>query len=913
VLGSRASHDTPRREREELLATKVAIPRVRTGSLVRPRLFTALEKAFERDLTLVSTPAGFGKTTLVADWARIASPPVAWLSLDEGDSDPNRFWRYVAAALDQVWPSPDERIGSPVEGRAASSDDLVIALVNTLVSLPHDAALVLDDYHTVDSSAVHESMAFLLEHLPTTLHLVIASRSDPPLPLARLRARSQLVELRAADLRFTAEESAAFLREVWELDLAAEGVAVLEDRTEGWAVGLQLAALSLREHPDPASFLAAFSGSNRYVLDYLSEEVLERLPHEIRSFLLRTSILERLTGPLCDAVTNLSGGQLMLEELERANLFLLPLDDERRWYRFHHLFGDLLRAKLAHTDPVEVPELHRRAAGWFEERGLIEEAIRHSVEAVDFDRAARLVEEHMGETLRRGDGLILSRWLSALPDDVVRTRPNLCLALGWMQLHIGHLDAAERLIDRAEQALGEGLNVREDLELPSMGGMVTEASAAIELVRADLSAARGDLDGLERSARSALAELGGDERGPRSFARFQLACVDWMAGRLNKAEPAFARLLEEGRGTADPFPLETSCFALGQVQAGLGKLGTALQTYREGLAAATESGHISAFHAAEAHIGIAQVLYQRDQLDEALHHASAGIDLCRHAVEFVLPTIGLLTLAWIRHAKGQEEAALEAADEACRIRPNRAAAFVALWNPAETERARLLLAQGRTQDAERWGEQWGLRADDQVSYAREREHLMLARLLLARRDASRANDLLERLEGAALTQARTQSLIEIRALRALAHQSAGQHEEALTTLGVAVADARSEGYIRVFADEGSPMGALVRRLIRMMPGDRSAGAARVREYVLRVAQAFRTHGADSTRDAELLTARELEVLGLLAAGRSNREIADELVVTLDTVKRHVSHIFDKLGAVNRTEAVTKARQLQVIR
>ena len=923
MVGSRASKGgSPPREREELVATKVTVPRVRASSLVRPRLLAAIDQALTRDLTLVCTPAGFGKTTLLAEWAHATTHPVGWLSLDPDDGDPNRFWRYVAAALDRVVPQLDEQIGSVSDGaRTTSSDDLVVAVVNALETLPHEVVLVLDDYHTIESSAVHESMAFVLQHLPPRLRLVIASRSDPPLPLARLRARNQLAELRATDLRFTADESGGFLRKAWGLELPPEAVAVLEARTEGWAVGLQLAAISLRGNPDPTTFLEAFSGSHRYVLDYLSEEVLEGMPEYVRSFLLRTSILERLSGPLCDDVTGGADGQEMLEQLERSNLFLLPLDDERRWYRFHHLFGELLHARLTQAEPARVPELHRRAAGWFGRHGLIDEAIRHAVAAADFDWAARLVEEHMGETLRRDEGVILSRWLSALPEDVLRSRPNLCLAQSWMQLHIGHLGAAERLADHAERALESGNGAMEEMPLPAMGCLVTESPAAIDLLRADLAAARGDLEGLASSAQSALAHMGSNESGPRSFARFQLACVDWMAGRLAQAEVAFARLLEEGRAAPDPYPLETSCFALGQVQAGLGELTAALRTNRESLGLATDSGRISAFHAAEAHIGIAQVLYQRDELDEAMRHASAGVDQCRHAVEFVLPAIGLLTLAWIRHAMGQDDAALEAADEACRVRPNRPRSFVALWNPAEAERARLRLAVGRAEDAQRWVDEWGLSEDDEISYAREREHLVLARLLLTRNEPARAINLLDRLQALAESQGRRQSLIEMLALRSLALHSSGEHEDSLATLAASLSEARSERYVRVFADEGAPMAALVQRLVRRRQGVRSAAVSRhAREHLLRVARAFRTQGGREDEAVsptqgvvEPLTARELEVLGLLAAGRPNRDIADELVVTLDTVKRHVSHIFDKLGASKRTEAVARAREFHLIR
>jgi LuxR family transcriptional regulator, maltose regulon positive regulatory protein len=905
-------------ERDELLATKLTIPRVRHDSLARSRLLEALDEAVNRELTLVCTPAGFGKTTLLADWAHRSRRPVGWLSLDPGDSDPVRFWRYVVAALDRAGVPVADQVRPLLErSRGTSITDLITAAINAIEIAPDDVALVLDDYHTVESPTVHETVAFLLGHLPRPLHLVIASRSDPLLPLSRLRARNQLVDLRATDLRFTHEEETALLRDVWRLDLPPNAIAVLDSRTEGWVVGLQLAALSLREHPDPDAFLKAFTGSHRYVLDYLSEEVVERQPERLRTFLLQTSILERLTGSLCDAVTGRSDSHVVLEELERANLFLIPLDAERRWYRFHHLFGDLLRTRLHGAGGESVPELHRRAGAWSEVHGLIDEAIRHAGAAGEQDWAARLVEEHMGETLRRGEGVILDRWLSALPDDVIRTRPKLCLAQGWMQLHIGHLDSAARLADHAERALARGA-ASGDVEVPTLGGMVSDGQAAIALLRADLAGAKGDIDADARWARLALAQIGPEDYGPRFLARFQLACADWMSGRLADAEVALASLLEEGRTTPDPYPLLSSCFALAQVQAGRGRLSAALKTNRESLRFATDGGSASAFHAGEAHIGIAQVLYQRDELHDALQHANAGVELCRPVVEFVLPAIGLITLGWIRQAMGETEAALEAMDEACRIRPSHG--FVAIWNPAQTERARLLIAQGRVTEAERWADEQGLSEDDEVGYAEERDYLVLARLLLAKHDPARAHRLLDRLDDLARSHGRGQSIIEIRVLRSLALQSAGDQRGALATLAAAVAMARAEEYVRVFADEGPPMAVLVQKLIRHQQRDRAATLSRgAGEHLLRVARGFRAparprgNGTTVTSGlVEPLTTRELEVLGLLAAGRRNRQIADELVVTIDTVKRHVSHIFDKLGTTNRTEAVTRARQLDLI-
>jgi LuxR family transcriptional regulator, maltose regulon positive regulatory protein len=903
--------------RDELLATKVNLPRTRPDRLARSRLVQRLDEGMGRPLVLVCTPAGFGKTTLLADWAADATLPVGWLSLDPDDNEPMRFWRYVVAALDRVAGRLGEQIVpllSPDSG--TSTHGVVTALINRLQAQPDELALVLDDYHLIDEPAIHDSLGFLLSHLPPRLHLAIASRSDPPLPLARLRASGQLAELRAADLRFTPREAAAFLREVWKLDLPPEAVAALEDRTEGWAVGLQLAALSLQGRPDTDAFLDAFTGTHRYVLDYLSEEVLGRLPDQVRRFLLQTSILERLSGPLCDAVTGDSDGQGMLEELERANLFLVPLDEERRWWRLHHLFADLLRARMLQTKPDLVPELHHRAAGWCEQHGLIDEAIRHALAAGDTPWATQLVEEHLGETLRSGESVALARWLSLLPDDTVRSRPGLCLAKAMTELNLDHLESAERLLEHAERAFDHHGREPSEFEVPTSGGMVAQVSAAIALLRAELAYDRADPDAVAAFARAALAHMAEDELGPRLFARSLLVGADWMTGRVVDTEPAFAELLAEGRAAPAAYPVLRTCFMLGLVQQAQGKLGAALRTYREGLRLATEGDWFSVYHAGEAHVGIAQVLYQRNQLDEAHQHAIQGVECCRQVIELTELDIALVALAWVRQAMGDPDGALEAMEEACRTYSR--ADVVALAYPAWSERARLLLTLGRVEEAARWTREQGLTEHDEVSYLREGDHLVLARVLLAQSRPDRALGLLERLDALAASQGRIRSLLEIRALRALALQAAGEHQGALTLLAETLELAAPEGHVRVFADEGPPMAALLRSLLGTRRRARAAAGAGT-EHLHRVIQAFQpaTTQADSTVRAVLgliepLTDRELEVLRLLAAGRRNRDIAAELVVTLETVKKHTSHIFDKLGVTNRTEAVAHARRLGLI-
>jgi LuxR family maltose regulon positive regulatory protein len=876
--------------RDDLLASKLTIPRIRPDRLARSRLLERLDQGMARELVLVCTPAGFGKTTLLADWATRANLPVAWLSLDPLDNDPARFWRYVVAALDRACGGLAEQVLPQLTGPGGlSSQGMVTALLSQLEAPGAELALVVDDYHLLNAGPIHDGVAFLLRHLPPRLHLVIAGRSDPPLPLARLRAAGQLVELRAADLRFTHEEAAAFLRQVWRLDLSPQVVAAVEARTEGWAVGLQLAALSLRERPDPEAFVEEFTGSHRYVLDYLSEELLERQPEQVREFLLESSVLERLCGPLCDAVTGRTDSQQLLERIERANLFLLPLDEVRGWWRYHHLFADLLRVRLAQQQPERVVELHRAAAAWCETHRLVDDAIRHALAANDPAWAARLVERHLDQTLRRGERVTLRRHLEALPAEVVRSRPGLILAQALLEVHRGRPDAAERLLRHADRAVDRQPDP-EQPKLPTEGGMVSRVPAATALVRAQLAAVRGDPEQTARFARSAVAHLSEGEVGPRLWARYLLAVADWLAGRVEQAELAFAEVLAEGRATAEPHPLLSACLYLGEVQRAQGRLGAALATYQEGLELAAQGGQPSTFHAADAHVGLGQVLYERNQLDEARQHLTDGLALPRPLGWPQLSGRALVTMAWIGQATGDPDGALQTMSEACRLMPG--TQTPTWYHPAPAERARLLLAQGQVDQAARWAEAQGLTAEDEPSYLRERDHLVLARVLLALQQPERAGGLLERLDALAGSQGRTGSLIEIRALRSLALQATGDHQGALTLLAEALALARQERYVRVFSDEGPPMAALLRSLIGARQRGRAAtGSGAATEHLYQVIQAFPPAKAPAGETipvpaglVEPLTERELEVLRLLAAGHRNRDIAQDLVVTQERSK-----------------------------
>ena len=911
-------------ERDLLLATKLYLPHRQPGFVPRPRLVDMLDGARAGGLVLVCAPAGFGKTALLGDWARRGERQVAWLSLDAGDSDPARFWRHVVAALDRARPGIAGRV-APLLGPPAppSFEALVTALINELAAEPvdRDVLLILDDYHLVDSAPVHDSLMFLLEHLPQELHLVLASRADPPLALARLRARGQLAELRAAQLRFTSEEAAALLREAAGADLPQDALEALEARTEGWAAGLQLAALSLRGQADVAGFVATFSGSHRYVLDYLTEEVLERQPEQMREFLLETSALERLSGELCDEVTGRADGQAMLEAIEAAGLFLVPLDDERGWWRYHHLFADLLRIRLQRQQPGRVAALHRAAATWHDEHGLADEAVRHALAADDPIWAARLMERHADALLFRSDGGTVQRWLAELPASLVQSRPRLLLVQAWMALISRRMEAAETAVNAAERAW-KATPDDEPFE-PAAGRAVSQlaanVTAGIALVRTDLAVLHGDAEQAATLGRRALAGLGDGESLLKCIAEGHLGRAEWLRGNLAEAERSRASFIAQGRALGGPTLVGWGCHELGQIQRAQGRLDAALSTYHQALEVAGAPSAPTPHATGIAHVGMAEVAYQRDDLELALHDVGEGIAACR-PFKYAQPLAnGLATLAWIRQATGDPAGAREAMDEAGRAAPG--PSVTVLFNPVPAHRARLQIAQGDPAAAADWTQERGLSADDEPGYSREAEYLVLARLLLAQDRPTQALVLLGRLHGAAIAQGRVGSVIEIQALRALALAACGDNAAAVDALAEALTLGRPQGYVRVFADEGAAMRALLGRLIAAQRSEQVPARAVPLDYLAQLLRAFDgQHGEPGPGSAasaapglvEQLTTRELEVLALLAAGKSNARIADELVVTVDTVKKHVSHILDKLGADNRTEAVTRGRQLGLI-
>jgi len=895
--------------RDALLATKLYMPGPRPGQVPRPRLLGRLDEGLARGLVLVCAPAGYGKTVLLADWTRRGGQPVAWLSLDAADNDPARFWRHAVAALDRADPGIGERVAALLGPPAPSSfQGLVTALINELAAA--EALLVLDDYHVIGSPQVHESLAFLVEHRPAGIGMVLASRSDPPLGLARLRARGQLTEIREAELRFTPAEAAELLQHAASA-LPDASVAALAARTEGWAAGLQLAVLSLRGQDDAAAFVDAFTGSHRYVLDYLAEEVLEQQDEQLRAFLLETSVLDRLSGPLCDAITGREGSQALLEEAERSGLFLIPLDEVRGWWCYHHLFADLLRARLQAEQPGRVPKLHRNAAAWYSEHGMADDAIGHATAAGETLWAARIIEQHFDMVYNiRGEAATIHRWLSVLAAEVVRSRPRLLLAQALMAATSGHLEEVEPLLDAVECAPPDWADEPFEPTAGVAASFLINVPATTTLHRSYLAQLHGDAEATAAFATQALAESKPEERILSAATHGFLAVAEWLHGRLAEAERAFASSVTGWREIGQLTMTAWGYYSLALLQRAQGRLDAAALTCEQALHSLITLGRPPPA-AGPGYVGLAEIAYQRGELDLALRHATEGIALCRQFVYTPPLANGLATLAMIRQATGDPAGALEAITEAVQASPGPAG----LLNPVPARRARLLLAHGDLPGAARFAQENGLGPDDEPDYARESGHLVLARILLAQDRPGQALALLDRLHAAAAAQDRAGSLIETGALRALALAATGDAAGAVTALTGALALACPQGYVRVFADEGPPMAALLGRLIAAQRAGQAAAGVPL-GYLARLQRAFAAGppapDPGPSGIIEPLTRRELEVLRMLAAGRSNQAIAGELVVTLDTVKKHVGHVLGKLGAANRTEAVARARELSLI-
>ena len=654
----------------QLLTTKLYIPQVRPNLVPRPRLSKRLEEGMRNKLTLISAPAGFGKTTLLSEWRMMHSSdeyPLAWVSLEEADNDPPRFLSYLVAALQTIETDIGEAaLASLRSPQPPPIESLLTALINEVAAIQKDFALVLDDYHVIEAQLIHDAIAFLLEHMPPQMHLIIASRTDPPLPLSRLRARGQMTELRGADLRFTPEEAGTFLRDVMALDLSTRDVQALGKRTEGWIAGLQLAALSMRGREDVSGFIAALRGTNRYVLDYLAEEVLQRQADDVQSFLLQTSILGRLSGSLCDAVVASTGSQAMLLRLEQANLFLVSLDDERRWYRYHHLFAEVLRSHLQQAHPEWVPELHRRAGAWYSGHGMPAEAIDHLLAGEDFTGAADLIERAGMAALKRSEMTTLRRWLEALPEAHVRVRPRLCLFYASALIGEAQFDAAEEWLRDAERNLGAGTDAPAAIATAGPIGRSetapdTNRSAELEGVlgevaalRAYIAAFRGDLAGTIDLAREALERLPADDLYTRGLSALELGYGYLESGRLEAANEAFSLAVATSRTADHIYAVLAALGGLARVRMVQGQLHEAARLCRQAQQLATGGAGDPLPAAIYAHLGLGELLYEWNDLEAAVSNLNEGIELGKQGGLLVMLLNSYIVLSRVRAAGASE-------------------------------------------------------------------------------------------------------------------------------------------------------------------------------------------------------------------------------------------------------------------
>lgn len=929
-----------------LLATKLFVPPARTNLVARSRLFERLQAGLLDKLTLIAAPAGFGKTTLLSTWRTTVAGgawPFAWVALDSADNDLLRFWSYVIAALDTLAPG----VGAPaltlLQAPQPPPIERILTSVLNAFSAPvartsvRDVVLVLDDYHVITTPAIHAALAWLLDYLPPNLHLVILTRADPALPLARLRARGAMTELHASDLRFTPAEVATFLNQVMGLSLTAADVAALEARTEGWIAGLQLAALAMRDHQDRSSFIRTFSGSNRYIVDYLAAEVFASQPAHIQTFLLHTAILDRMCAALCDAVlerashdlslvtdspsaSHSTSSQLLLEELERTNLFVVPLDDARHWYRYHHLFAEVLRQRLTRGMSADVvASLHRRASLWYERQGLVAEAVQHALAAADGERVALLIEQHGLRMIVGGQVHTVLHWLSALADGLIRARPMLCIIHALALLFTNQMAAAEARIQDAERC------IQPDTQ-PDQVHLIQGRAAAI---RANIARYTGDLAGCVAYGQQVLRVLPETETIARTIALLHVARAFRVSGTVTDAvERRASALIAPFQAANNLLGTLAAITNLARLQVLQGRLHAAAATYRELPQIAGSPDQPLLLEGPAYYVGLADLLYEWNDLDAAEQHLAQAMEqlMERLVVDAEDVTLGYLTLARLQHARREHTKAhltLQTYMDLARQR-----GFVAhLIARGAAVQAKLALVQGDLAAAMAWSEASSLNAADELSFPHEAEYLILARVWLAQAIngsdnalCQRAFDLLARLLADATAKQRMGSVLEILIVRALGQWAEGTHSEALATLAQVLTLAAPEGYIRRFVDEGAPM-------LTMLHAAAACGIAP--EYLTRLLATFpailktedRTPNVVSVKLplagsveplVEPLSQRELEVLRLIAVGKSNAEIAQTLVIALSTVKSHINTIFGKLQVTSRTQALARAHALQVI-
>ena len=902
-----------------ILATKLYIPPARSKIVPRHRLIEQLNKGLHHRLTLISAPAGFGKTTLVSEWIVGCKRPAAWVSIDEGDSDPISFLTYLISAIQTI----NAGIGSEVlEVIQASQlppiESILTTLLNEISTIPNEFVLVLDDYHLIDARLVDDTLTFLLEHLPPQMHVVITTREDPNFPLARFRARNQLTELRVTDLRFTPSEAAEFLNQVMGLSLSAKDVAALETRTEGWIAGLQLAALSMQGHQDISGFIQAFAGDHRYIVDYLVEEVLKRQPESIRNFLLQTSILDRMSGSLCDAVTGQLGAKEQLETLQRGNFFLIPLDDKRHWYRYHHLFADVLHIHLMTEQPDQVPALHRRASEWYEQNGSATDAVHHALAGEDFERAADLIEQALPMMRQTRQEPALLGWLKALPDEMLQSHPVLNVNYVGTLMQNGQFDGVESRLRDIERWLATPEDIRtqpvyvieEDFQrLPS----------SVAMYRAAIALTQGDVENSMKHASKVLELAHEDDGFPRGAASSLLGLAYWTRGDLETAYQMFGNGMAHLQRVGFIPDVIGGSVTLADIRITQGCLHEAMSIYERGLQLATKQGAPALRGAADMHVGMSGLYFERNELNTAEQHLLKSKQLGELNGLPKNPYRWRVAMAQIQETQGDLEGALDLLDEAEHLYVGD---FSPNVHPISALKARVWIKQGELEKALNWARERNLSVEESPSYLREFVQITFVRILLSQYQSDHsisllhdATGLLEHLLKAAEEGGRTGSVIEILILQALAHQMREDIPAALPSLERALKLAEPEGYMRIFLAEGASMAELIREA-------NTRGI--MQDYTRKLLLAFEVEdqGLDvetahsaapfSTSLIEALSQRELDILRLFKTELSGPEIAQELVIALSTVRTHTKSIYSKLNVNSRRGAVKRAIELGLI-
>ncbi len=895
-----------------LLHTKLYISPLRSKIVLRPRLIERLDDALFGGFTLISAPAGFGKTTLLREWISQQDLSLAWFSIDNGDNDPIRFWTYVIAALQTVQPDIGRAVFAAIQTpQPPAIESLLAELINEITTNSNYSSaltakprfiLVLDDYHLITESNVHNSLVFFLDNLPPQIHLIISGRSDPPWPLARLRARRKMNELRADDLRFSSQEIAIFLNSVMMLNISPENIAALERRTEGWIVGLQMAALSMQKSSDISAFIRAFTGTNRFILDYLLEEVLDQQSSDTQEFLLKTSLLEHLSADICDFILGRSNSKMLLSQIEKANLFLIPLDDHRKWYRYHHLFSELLCNQLTLRYPDVVSHLHQKASQWLEDQGYVDESVDHALAANDYDRLARLCEKYAQGMLQQSRHSVLHTWIEALPSDLIHKRPWLCVYQSWTRHWAGIRDRGDECLENAERMLENSPSL-DEFERGKLSGSIATVRAHYALVNEQLPLA------IEQ-AEKALQLLPDTDFYTPGTAGIALGGAYWGQGKIAQAEQAFSTCAAIAlKGGYVSRASSALCYA-GIQQLNQAKLKDAEITFNQALSLAQGPGAhrypIAGYPLAK----LGELACEWNLLEQARELTEDGLKLCKLLGHVDLIAEAYAALARVRLADADYAGVLEILNQADQLTlATKLDPWAITW--LDDCRIQLWLSTGKLDQAAHWVETSGLKADGGFNFHYDLHHILLVKILVAQIASNPGNsaadpclELISRLLAATTKMGWVHQKIQVLILQALVFKSIGHEDHALHSLKQSVVLAEPAGYIRTFIREGQALQELLKNL---------AAWEKTNRYLEDLLQAFvRETSSQQPGLAELLSPREMEVMNILTTSLSVPEIAAELVLSPNTVRSHIKSIYGKLGVNRRMDAIEKAKELQLV-